>query len=130
MPEYCPRDRCAWTSPDGKCHWPTYNCPWKEEKERAAEVLRQKQIAIAKVKAEARKKALLQVEDADMPKGIVRMADGRWAVSIIVGSRGKRRRYDLGTFDSLTEAKRVRIHAERNRKAGTLKKWLANAIKI
>ena len=115
MPTYCPRDKCAWTSPDGKCHWPTNNCPYKAARE-AAEQHRQ-------AAKEARRKK--RHEDiADIPAGVHQMDSGRWEATITVGSCKKVKTYYLGTYDTMQEAAAVRKLAELHRKNGDLDEWI------
>lgn len=117
MPEQCPRDRCAWTSPDGKCHWPTYNCPWKEEKERAAERVRLIEQAQAEAKAKER---MRREEEKERTKGLREVISGSWEARISY----KRAMYTIGIYRNQEDAIAARKQAEQHREKGDLLQWL------
>ena len=119
MPTYCPRDTCAWTSPDGKCHWPTDNCPYKAEREAAEKQQQSAKEAMAEAKRKKRHEDI-----ADIPAGVHQMDSGRWEATIAVVSHKKVKTYYLGTYDTMEQAAAVRKLAELHRKNGDLDEWI------
>lgn len=117
MSEYCPRDKCVWTSPDGKCHWPTYNCPWRVEKEAAAAHRQAIEAAQAEVKARERQR---RQEEKQITKGLRETMYGGWEARITY----KRKMYSLGIYRNKDDAIAVRQQAERHREQGDLLQWL------
>ena len=118
MPEYCPLEKCDWQSGyDRICRWPTYNCPWKDKRERA--LIRQREIE--RQIEEARRKKRKKVS-TNIP-GIYQRKKGRWVAYITVGHNGIER-YHLGTYDTPEEAEAIRKEAEDHRERGDLKEWV------
>lgn len=115
MTTYCPRSKCAWTGPDGKCHWPTDHCPCQVERQAAEQVQQQQKLA----EQQARQKRRLGL--AVTPPGVYERRDGRFRALIQAGRNGKL--YVLGTYDTVQEAAAVRHLAEQHRKNGDLDEW-------
>lgn len=118
MAEYCPRRTCDWQNKyDGKCHWPTDNCPYKAAREAAG----QKQQRLKQEQEQARRKRRLGI--AVTPPGVYERSDGRFRALIQAGRNGKKGLYVLGTYDTIQEAAAVRKLAELHRKNGDLAAW-------
>lgn len=98
MPKYCPRE---------KCDWPTYNCPWKAEREEAA-----KRIVETKLRGATKRTSI---------RGVCKLKSGKWEAYISgCGVSG----HKLGKFDTQEEAEAMRKAAEEHRERGDLKEWI------
>ena len=108
MPEYCPREKCDWQNKETeKCNWPTYNCPWKAEREEAA-----KRIVETKLRGATKRTSM---------RGVRKLKSGKWEAYISgCGVSG----HKLGKFDTQEEAEAIRKAAEEHRERGDLKEWI------
>ena len=108
MSEKCPRDKCDWQSGyDGKCRWPTDNCPWNAEREEAA-----KRIVETKLQEAAKRTSI---------RGVRKLKSGKWEAYITGGGINS---HKLGKFDTQEEAEAIRKAAEGHRERGDLKEWI------
>ena len=123
MPEHCPLDTCAWQNKyDGKCHWPTDNCPYKDKRNLA-------QMRLDSAKEAQAKARMRRATDITSIKGIIKRKSGKWSVHISSGGTigdQKAERYYLGTYDTMEQAAAVRKLAELHRKNGDLAEWAAS----
>lgn len=120
MPNYCPRDKCDWTSPDGKCHFPTNNCIHKAERDAAHHRL----VVAKEAQTLSRLRQTLGTASA---AGLRQHNNGRWSASISTGETGRGKRAEqhfLGTYDTIQEAAAVRKLAELHRENGDLDQWV------
>lgn len=116
----CPRERCEWTSADGKCHWPGDNCPHKVVRDRVTEEAREKE-AMVRANRLAHKREHIRAAEAycnGKGRGLRKVGD-RWRLDVYCGGL----RYYAGTYDTIEKAMAAREQALRHKAEGDFEEW-------
>lgn len=123
MAEYCPRARCAWTNGIySKCTWPGGQCPYQQERDKAAAAVQAKKEAV-EASRQARKHQQRMAMEAYKSGRVtgVYPKDGKWLVYMHYNGE---RRY-IGTYHTLPVALNVRTQAQQHKDSGDFEEWMA-----